>query len=251
MAAKHRTSSRTFIATTVLAALLGVGGCVSYTNVPEPTSAPAFQSANHRMSIKVTRTALHKVISRYPMRDAQGRYSVNLPAGTTLESAQSIVMGLPEGVVIPYEGMDPSIPVYHIGRIWIRASDAKVDVLYPARAFDASAFTGTVTVWMRGGVQPWRVSRVQHWAPGTIPTPPLYVPLSKEAIEARETMNTEKAPAGLDAVGATSTPDAFVQTPEPTLEQQPQEHSIEPAREPSALPEPDPAQMYRQIPVDD
>lgn len=240
MAAKPRTSSRTFIACTAVSAMLCLGGCVSYTNVPEPTSAPAFESANHLMSIKVMQTALEEVLSRYPMSDAMGRFSVNLPAGTTLESAQRIVDDLPDGAVIPYEGMDSSIPMYHIGRIWIRASDAKVDVLYPARAFDGSSFMGTVTVWMRGGTA-WRVTRIQHWAPGTIDTPPVYVPLPKEAIEAREMMNDEQdaAEAADPMAQPVPTPQA---TPEPVT-----------MPEPESQPEPtgDPDATYRQVPVDD
>jgi hypothetical protein len=196
MAATRRTSSRTFtprflLGSTLALTVLTGGGCVSYTNVPEPDSAPAFTSANNLQAIKVTRKALEEVIYRYPMRDGQGRYSINLPSGTTLETAGDIANGLPQGIVIPFEGMDTSIPTYHIGRIWIRASDAKVDVLYPARSFDGSSFMGTVTVWMRGGMA-WRVTRVQHWAPGTIPTPPIFVPLPKEATVEREMMNDEQ-----------------------------------------------------------
>jgi hypothetical protein len=254
MAARQCKSSRTIRSTRMLnAALLtgvfAVSGCVSYTNVPEPTSALAFESANHFQSIKVTRTALEEVVFRYPMRDGQGRYSINLPAGTTLESAQSIVRNLPEGVVIPYEGMDESIPMYHIGRIWIRASDAKVDVLYPARAFDGSAFEGTVTVWMSGGVQPWRVARVQHWAPGTIATPPVYVPLPKAELEmmSDDDEPRDDAQSGGDAARSDAQP-APDSEPEVTM--------------PEAVPEPaveaneqdeqgDPNAIYRQVPIDD
>jgi len=213
-------------ATIAISGLLG--GCISYTNVPEPESAPAFKSANHNQAIKVTREALDDVIERYPMRDAQGRYSVNLPAGTNLESAQLIINGLPDGAVLPSENMDDSIPVYHIGRIWIRASDAKVDVLYPARSFDGSEFTGNVTVWLNGGVRSWRLNRMQHWAPGTIPVPPIYVPISEEEMNAPATIEEE--------VQVESQP-APETTPEPVVEQ------------PESLPEPQPESnaLYREV----
>lgn len=247
MAAHQRTSSRTFIACSVVSALLGLSGCVSYTNVPEPTSAPAFESANNTQSIRATRAALEEVVYRYPMRDAQGRYSVNLPAGTTLESAIRIIEGLPEGMVLPHEGMDDSIPMYHIGRIWIRANDAKVDVLYPARAFDGSAFTGTVTVWLRGGMVSWRVTRVQHWAPGTIATPPVYVPLPEEAIVAREMMGEgpDRESAATQEPAASEEP---MVAPEPETEPE-LDVEVEPAPKPEA--KPDPGAMYRQVPIDD
>ena len=243
MARRTRTESRTLKAPAMLIAsaalTLGMlGGCVSYTNVPEPESAPAFKSANHLQAKKVTHRALEEVISRYPMRDSQGRYSINLPAGTSLESAQEIVDGLPEGVVIPFEGMDQSIPTYHIGRIWIRASDAKVDVLYPARSFDGSAFTGNVTVWLNGGIRRWGVNRVQHWAPGTIEVPPVYVPIPEEELEMMgDADNEEQAPPQ-----PASEPQ---EAQEPAGEETPQE---EPAREPAPG---EPGDPYREVPVDD
>ncbi len=158
--------------------ILGFGsGCVSYTNVPVPESAPAFKSANHFQSIAVVRKALAKVIEQYPV---EGVYAINLPTGTSPESFEQVIAGLPEGAIIPHEGMSSEIPVYHIGRVWIRASDAKVDVVYPFRGADDRVENQNVTVWLSGGVRKWRVYRQQHWAAGTIPTPPVYVPVWPE-----------------------------------------------------------------------
>ncbi len=168
-----------------LASLLGallVGGCVSYTNVPVPESAPAYESANHGQSIRVTRLALRSVIDRFPAAGPDGRYAVNLPAGTSEESALKILEGLPEGAMLPYEGMGDEVPVYHIGRIWIRASDAKVDVLYPITDIRGHRLQGNVTAWLYGGLYNWRVERVQHWAPGTMATPAIYIPLPEETL---------------------------------------------------------------------
>jgi hypothetical protein len=214
-------------------------GCVSYTNVPEPESAPAFKSANNSQAKRVTSEALSEIIERYPMRDAQGRYSVNLPAGTTLETAEEIAGRLPEGVVIPFEGMDASIPTYHIGRIWIRASDAKVDVLYPARSFDGSAFTGNVTAWLNGGVRSWKINRVQHWAPGTIPVPPIYVPISEEALESEASDPSDAA----DPVQADEEP---VQLPEQADAPEPDTAELVEEPETGSTDEP-----FREVPVDD
>jgi hypothetical protein len=236
-----RIDSRTFTTTLLAGALLGVAslsGCVSYTNVPTPESAPAFKSANHFQAIKVARRALQEAVDRYPMTDAQGRYSVNLPVGTTLESAIKITEGLPGEVVLPYEGMDASIPTYHIGRIWIRASDAKVDVLYPARSFDGSAFTGNVTVWLNGGVQSWRVARVQHWAPGTIRVPDLYVPLPEEVMKGE----AAEMPEGDEDWESES---VEMTEPEARMDEQPEPAPVESA------PASDPNDPYREVPVDD
>lgn len=246
MARIRSNHSRTFgAATRIIAGLaiasLTLSGCVSYTNVPEPESAPAFKSANHFQAKKVTAAALAEIIERYPMRDANGQYSVNLPAGTTLESAQEIVSNLPEGVVIPFEGMDASIPTYHIGRIWIRVSDAKVDVLYPARSFDGTGFVGNATVWINGGVRTWNINRVQHWAPGTIAVPPLYVPIPKAELEMMDDSEMIDEPDVVEDM-----PEREPET-EPVVEQETIEESVpEQVDAPSSGSEP-----YREVPVDD
>jgi len=169
----------------ILSAGLGLGaisvlmsGCVSYTNVPVPESAPAFKSMNHGQSITVVSRALSAVIADHPVRDGDGHYAINLPIGTTPSSADKILAALPVGAIVPFEGMDSSVPTYSIGRIWIRASDAKVDVVYPFVGINGIHHDQSVTVWLNGGVRKWRVNRQQHWAPGTIETPPIYVPIS-------------------------------------------------------------------------
>lgn len=159
----------------VFSFLLGAGGCVSYTNVPEPSSAPAFKNANTGSSIKVISAGLTRMVNTHPMRDAKGRYAVNLPAGTTPETANRIVQLLPVGGVVPYEGMD-AMPTYHISRVWLRGARGKVDVVYPIRTAEGM-IDGGVTLWMQGGDQPWNVERMQYWAPGTVPTPPVYIPV--------------------------------------------------------------------------
>lgn len=236
-----RTDSRTFTSAMLAGAMLGfvsLGGCVSYTNVPTPESAPAFKSANHLQAIKVARRALVEVVERYPMSDDQGRYCINLPVGTTLESAERIIEGLPGNVMLPYEGMDDSIPTYHIGRIWIRASDAKVDVLYPARGFDGSSFTGNVTIWLNGGVQRWRVARVQHWAPGTISVPEFYIPLPEEVMKAESAPVVEDEDYSGDESVEMNEPEA--PTPQPELAEMQKQAPASGAGDP-----------YREVPVDD
>lgn len=240
------TTRHTLIAGVMLGAMT-LGGCASYTNVPEPESAPAFNSANHLQAKKATKLALEEIVDRYPMRGAQGRYTVNLPEGTSLETAQEIVSDLPEGVVIPFEGMDTSIPVYHIGRIWIRASTAKVDVLYPARSFDGSDFIGNATVWMRGGIQRWRVQRVQHWAPGTIRPAPIYIPIPKAELEAMGEGSDE------EYTGSESSPPEA----EPMQDEAPAQPADDgmvddaPEFEQQAEPSGNPGNPYREVPIDD
>jgi hypothetical protein len=175
--------------------VLMIGGCVSYTNVPVPESAPAFKSMNHAQPISVVTRALEAVITEHPSQDAQGGYAINLPVGTTPESAQKIIDRLPEGAMVPFKGMSSDIPVYHIGRVWIRASDAKVDVVYPFTGNDGISKDQSVTIWLNGGVRKWRVNRRQYWASGTIPTPELYIPITdmddEGVIDAEDQIETD------------------------------------------------------------
>ncbi len=172
----------------------GLGGCVSYTNVPEPTKGIAMGHTNSGASIKSIVASIERVVLRHPMRDANGNFAVNLPVGSTPETAHEIVSRLPEGAILPYEGMEASVPVYHIGRIWLRAATGKVDVVYPFVDTDGRRVDGGVTVWVHGGDRPWYVKRLQYWAPGTVPTPSIYVPLDGE-VEVMEPVDTPDAAA--------------------------------------------------------
>jgi len=180
---------------TVVAASISLlwGGCVSYTSVPEPSKGIALGHTNSGGSIKSIVASLERVILRHPVRDEHGEYAVNLPVGTTPETAATIVSRLPTGAVLPYEGMDGSVPVYHIGRVWLRGSSGKVDVVYPIEG----DVDGGVTIWVHGGDRPWYVKRMQYWAPGTVPTPEMYVPLDGEvgvmdAVEESEEVDQEQ-----------------------------------------------------------
>jgi len=231
--------------TTILA------GCVSYTNVPVPHSAPAFQSANHSASISVIAKALNEVVSKYPATDGAGAYTLNLPAGTTPESAQKIIDRLPAGAILPYEGMSSDIPVYHIGRIWIRASDAKVDVIYPFTFVDGSVQDQSVTVWISGGVRSWRVYRLQHWTAGTVPTPPIYIPIYPERNVQIDTENSEESTFDdsemMNEMESSSTEKVSepVQSAEPEVLPAPIENE-------QRLPEANSnAPLYREVPIED
>lgn len=240
-----------------IVATLALGACVSYTNVPVPESAPAYASANNWQSIKVTRTALAAVINRFPAAGPDGRYAINLPNGTSRETAFKIIAGLPEGAILPYEGMGGEIPVYHISRIWIRASDAKVDVLYPITDVRGNRLQGTVTVWLYGGISNWRADRFQSWAPGTIPTPPIYVPLSEETL--RLMREQEKALGRSDGMddAAAMEPVEGAATDDSGEQAAPSEPATEPATEPDTQPSaetvPDAGSgaTYRQVPIED
>jgi len=174
-----------------LSSLLWGVGCVSYTNVPVPSSAPAFKHANSGGAIKSIVASLDRVILKHPMVDGSGGYAVNLPAGTTPETARTIVSRLPDGAMVPFEGMGDDVPVYHISRIWLRGVRGKVDVVYPFVDQRGVKVDGGVTVWVHGGDRSWYVERMQYWAPGTVPAPPVYVPVGRDGAVNTEVMDED------------------------------------------------------------
>jgi hypothetical protein len=216
----------------IAAGMLGVSalsltGCTSYTNVPGPESAPARQNPNARQAVSASEVALQWVVRRHTV---SGPFALNLPAGTTRETADRIAAFVGPDAVVP-EGDVGNLPVYHVTRVWIRLSDAKVDVVYPMIDGQGNRIDRGVTVWLHAGVRPWTVSRGQYWAPGTVPTPPIWIPRDDAAFVPYEEPADEAVQ-----------PEAV---PEPTL--------VQPAAEPTApATEPAPVQpgtVYQEIPV--
>lgn len=174
------------------AALLGallapLAGCTSYTSVPGPESPLAGDNPNARQAARATEAALQWVIQRHPV---QGPFVLNLPAGTSLETAEAIAQAVGPMAQLPDEATG-DLPVYHVSRVWIRLSDAKVDVVFPSTDGLGRPVQRGVTAWMNAGVRPWRVSRGQYWSPGTVPVPPLWTPIPQAELDA--TAQAEKA----------------------------------------------------------
>ncbi len=162
--------------------LAGLNACTSYTNVPGPDAATARQDPNGRQAVRATEAALAWVVHRHPV---EGPFVVNLPRGTSLETAESMLSAV--GPMARLPGPDTEgLPAYHVSRVWIRVSDGKVDVVFPATDYRGRDIERAVTVWMNAGVRPWTVSRGQYWSPGTVPTPPLWTPIPAAELEAIE-----------------------------------------------------------------
>ncbi|MBL4590914.1 MAG: hypothetical protein JKY96_03025 [Phycisphaerales bacterium] len=175
------------------ASLVGATGCVSYTNVSGPESPPSFRSPNHFAAVDVTGKALDWVVTRHGPGEGAG-YVVNLPAGTTQENAMKIFARMPSGATWPATIEQDGLGMYHISRVWIRSSEAKVDVVYPFAMLNGGTGQRGVTVWLQGGVRKWRVIRGQYWAPGTVAVPAVAVPWNE--IGDAPALNEPVAPRG-------------------------------------------------------
>jgi hypothetical protein len=176
-----------------VAGMLGIGlaggltGCTSYTNVPSPDNALAGQDPNARQASAATLAGLRWAVRKHPV---SGPYLLNLPVGTSTETAERIASSLGPGATIP-DGSGISLPTYHVPRVWIRLSDAKVDVVFPVMGVDGVPFNRGVTTWLHAGVRPWTVSRGQYWIPGTVDVPPTWVPGPQAQLDAMERADRE------------------------------------------------------------
>jgi len=226
-----------------IGSLLFAGGCVSYTNVSGPESPPSFHNPNHYAAVDVTAKSLDWVLTRHGP-SAGSSYIVNFPAGTSQESAMEIFAKLPVGAVWPASTDQDPLSMYHVGRVWIRASEAKVDVVYPFTMLNGGTGLRGVTVWLQGGVRKWRVIRGQYWSPGTVVVPEVSVPVIDEegffdqwSGSKKDTMTTEPEalPEPLPDQGATQAPAPATNEPAP-------------APQPSASPS-EGSMNWREVPV--
>ncbi|MFG0307422.1 MAG: hypothetical protein ACF8Q5_14545 [Phycisphaerales bacterium JB040] len=150
---------------------LAGGGCSSYTNINTAEGVGAVTNPNARVPSEVVREALRYVITRYPSGDA---YAVNLLPRTNTTMGDFILRELPAGVQIAGES-NRDLPTYHVGTTRVRGGIAKVDIIRPVIELGEQPGGGWatqgVTVHLDGGINPWRVERIQRWAFGAVEVP--------------------------------------------------------------------------------
>jgi len=123
----------------------------------------------------VVTEALRAVIERYHPEGA-GAYAVNLPARMTEVARREILLEL-DAQASPLTHRTEHLPIYHVGRVWIRGTRAKVDVIRPVLELGSGssaerAYQG-VTVWLEGGLNDWAVEMIQPWSIGVVEPPAL------------------------------------------------------------------------------
>lgn len=150
-------------------------GCVGYSSYPK-VEGVAPGSPNFIHVRPVVAASLKEVIAKYHPQSA-GAYTVNLPAGMTPSSRNDLVYGLGPDAMLLTHSTD-ALPIYHVGRVWIRGADARVDIIRPVLELGTTP-TGEpvyqgMTVWLQGGVNDWAVELVQPWSIGVVQPPDLH-----------------------------------------------------------------------------
>lgn len=223
MHAQTPSTTRLLTATSAALLLCVLGGCVGYSGHPEPKPVgdPTLSSPNVVSSKDVAATALEWVIKRYPPTGEDGRLTMwrefeEAPAGAdgTVVPRLAINIGDPDVRASTYDELvrragrgavpltpeNESLPIYHVGRVWVEGDMATVDIFRPVvpwpdgpanqRAYQA------ITVRLRGGMKPWNVVAHRVWGIGATPVPPIvyYTGESESAHESAPTPTPTPAP---------------------------------------------------------
>jgi len=176
-AALSRTLRHAASAALALAALAALPACVGYANYPPIEGDTAANDPNAQPFSGIMVGALKYTIERHPV---EGQYAVNLPEGMLRHRALQIIDRLDDPAARPMTPETVALPTYHVSRVWIRGTEAEVDVHRPLPVLTGAAQPTThqmATLYMTSGFNEWRVERVRPYAMGAFPPPePSFIP---------------------------------------------------------------------------
>jgi hypothetical protein len=234
-----RSTRRLLLAACLAGAPALLAGCVGYSGHPEakPVGDPTLSNPNVVSSKDVAATALTWVIKRYPPTGEDGRLTMwrefeDAKTGADGEAVPRLAVNVGDPAVrdwsyeeivrragrgaVPLTPENESLPIYHVGRVWVEGDMATVDIFrpvvpWPEGPADQRVYQA-ITVRLRGGMKPWNVVSHRVWGIGTTPPPPLvyYTTSSEPSTPSRpqnSTPDPEAAPA--PAPGHEGTPEKF------------------------------------------
>lgn len=200
-----RNTVRNFAGAGLLGLSLVAGGCVAYGTYPPVHGEVPFNVANSAAADELIMAALDWVIKRYPppaeLSGEDTGYALNLPPTMRLERAKKVV----DKIGFPAQDLTPDtlhLPRYSIGRIYVRADKAEVDVYRPAFEVSSNGMEPSyqmITVRLSGGMHKWRVESTRPWAVGAFEAP---VPtLRTETTATSEGYDHTESPDGTSSEG--------------------------------------------------
>jgi hypothetical protein len=206
-----RQTYMTKIGAIALAAAAGwalcLSGCTSvmYDSNPEAPleEAPEKPDFASRTVQNLMATCIRWAAERYPPPEGvgDGWFAINLPPGLTREQYIEVARQIGDRAA-PVTPEVEYLPTYHIGWVWMRGDDARVDVIRPVYALSTGGAPvyQAITLHLSRRYASWRVDRTQPWEPGVVRAPELYYmpELPPEEIPSEEE-------AGGEAAGDTST----------------------------------------------
>lgn len=173
----NRVLSRLAAAAVVGLAILG--GCAGYGTHKgaDAQGIEDLQDPNQPNAERVMIAALRHVILRHRPGGENTPVAINLPPGMRRSGCERIARDVgPEVYPLTEEiAQQGTMPIFHVGRVWLRFEKAKVDVFRPLPELGTNA-SGQIsyqpiTVELQGGLRPWKVVYAQPREPGSVPTP--------------------------------------------------------------------------------
>lgn len=184
---------------------LGMAGCVGYssyephraeirlTNPGQPATQTALEAAVRYAATRYPpNTPPEVAILGQPTTEPHDfMFAVNMPRGMSREQYLGSV-GRIGGEAVPLTPERVDLPIYHVGRVWVRGGRARIDIFRPvpgwrdAEPDDDNAYQA-LTLTLEGGHRAWRVTRMQARTPGAEPLPPLhFLPEERSTPEPRD-----------------------------------------------------------------
>lgn len=169
----------------VAGALAGsVAGCGYATWPPIEERYAKSGQINFEPSVVVVGEAISWVTLRYPpVRDAERgvvynqAFAINLPEGTSWESAQRVVRRVGRGAEIAAPD-NRELYTYSVTRAIVRGTTAEVDVVRPVpdlgRDAEGNSRLQGITIHLVGGTKPWRVISHRTFPVGIVDVPPRF-----------------------------------------------------------------------------
>ncbi|MBA4040032.1 MAG: hypothetical protein C0468_06895, partial [Planctomyces sp.] len=180
----HRARSAALL--TALTVLAGAAGCVSsgYTNWPPVGGDTASNDVNFGGVPPAIIEAVYWTSRRFPpVADPvpgsayDQPFAVNLPPGLSTAWQDQLLRRIGPGGDLLRTDND-QLPTYHVARVTIRGLRAEIDVIRPVLGLAAPSddptarVHQTVTVYLTGGVGPWRVEDFRLRPVGLVTLPP-------------------------------------------------------------------------------
>lgn len=169
-----------FVVAGVSAMLLA--GCAGTGTHPggDGTSVSELQNPNQPNNERVMITALQHVILRHRPGGSSQPIAINLPPGMRKANYERVARDAGPNVFPLTEeiAQQGSMPIFHVGRVWLRFQEATVDIFRPLPEIGTNkagqfAFE-PITIKLQGGLKPWRVLHARAMEPGSLALPTAY-----------------------------------------------------------------------------
>jgi len=173
--------------TTLRCITLGLlAGCVGYSTYDPAVGPIDLQTPNQPALEEIMVAGLGWTIEHFPpgtppdlgtigqtaLERGDRAVAISLPAGLSQKQYDSIVARA-DANAKPWDRA-AGLPIYRVGRIWIRDSKASIDIHRPLTDGASTAdLYQTITVEMKSGYGGWQYERFRAWETGVGALPPL------------------------------------------------------------------------------